>query len=344
MSPLEMLRRQPQWLALIEALAVVALIGWFDHATGWEWSFFAPYALPIVFVVWKTDWRWGMVFALLCAATSWAARIQGNPYHTGWTFALAVFGWWFYFSILVVAVAAAKSRQELDRAKIEMLRRTRILEQEVLLTSEQEQQRIGRDLHDGLGPHLVAIGYAATFLENELSRHSQTEAGKAGEIREMATAAASLAQDLARGLFSVPMDGPGLSIALQELARSSGRLSGISVSFLEPNDILVSNPEHGMHFYRIAQEAVNNAIKHSGAGNVTIVLSGIDGGLRLTIADDGKGMPPVVADNPGVGLNSMRLRARSLGGELVIESKPGEGTVISCDFPNPCLPPVSTAS
>lgn len=74
-----------------------------------------------------------------------------------------------------------------------------------------------------------------------------------------------------------------------------------------------------------------------------IVLSGIDGGLRLTIADDGKGMPPALPDNPGVGLDSMRFRARALGGELKIDSTPNEGTSISCDCPNPCLPALSPA-
>jgi hypothetical protein len=65
----EMLRRQPSWLVLFEALVLVGLIGWFDYATGWEWSCFAPYALPIVLVVWKTDRRLGFAFAFLCAMT-----------------------------------------------------------------------------------------------------------------------------------------------------------------------------------------------------------------------------------------------------------------------------------
>lgn len=328
---MEMLRSQPRWLVLLIALALVGLIGWFDYATGWEWSFFAPYALPIVVVVWKTNWRWGLAFASLCALTSWFVHIESNPYHTPWVFALAVFGWWFYFSILVVAVAVMKSHQDLCRAKIEVLQHTRTLEQEFLLKSEQEQQRIGRDLHDGLGPHLVAIGYAATFLENELSQLHLAEAEKAGKIREMVASAALLAQDLARGLFSVPMDGPGLSMALEELARSTDRLTGMSVAFVEGNDISVADHEHGMHFYRIAQEAVSNAVKHAGASKITIGLSGIDGGLRLTIADDGKGMPSLHAGNPGVGLNSMSFRARALGGELRVESSPNEGTMISCD-------------
>ena len=330
-----MFRYQPRWLVLLEALALVGLIGWFDSATGWEWNFSAPYALPIAGVAWKMNWRWGLVFALLCSVMSWLARIEDNPYQTSGTFALAVFGWWFYFSILVVAVAAAKSHQNLNRTNIEMLQRTHNLEQDVLLKSEQEQQRIGRDLHDSLGPHLVAIGYAATFLENELSKLHLPEAEKAGKIRGMATTAALLAQDLARGLCSAPMDGPGLSIALEELAQSSGCLTGLPVVFLDPDDILIADPEQGMHFYRVAQEAVSNAAKHAGADKVTIVLSRIDGGLRLTIADDGEGMGPVQTENPGVGLQSMRSRARALGGELRIESNPNEGTIISCD----CLLP-----
>jgi signal transduction histidine kinase len=160
----ETLRCQPKWLILLEALVLVGLIGWFDYATGWEWSFFAPYAVPIVLVVWKTSRRVGLAFALFCALTWWGAHIGSNPYRTGWGFAVAVVAWLFYFAVLVVAAAAVKAHQELDRARIQTLERTEELERQILRTSEREQQRIGRDLHDSLSPHLAAIRYAASFL------------------------------------------------------------------------------------------------------------------------------------------------------------------------------------
>jgi signal transduction histidine kinase len=340
----ETLQRQPTWLVLLEALVLVGLIGWVDHVTNWEWSCFAPYAVPIVLVTWKTGRRLGFVFAFLCAATYWVADSGSNPYQTHWGFALAVAGWWFYFSVLVVAVTAVKARRELDRVRIETLERTQALERQILRTSEREQQRIGRDLHDSLGPHLVSIGYAATFLANELRQREQPEAAKAEQICKLAGDAGSLARDLARGIFPVQMDGAGLAMALKDLASTTSRLTGISVSFYEMEDILIEDPEDGIHLYRIAQEAVNNAAKHGGPRKITIVLSKIQDSLRLTVADDGKGLGPSPDGMRGMGLDSMRSRARVLGGELNIDSNPGEGTIVSCEMPNRSPRPTPPAS
>jgi len=340
----ETLQRQPARLVLLEALVLVGLIGWVDHVTNWEWSCFAPYAVPIVLVTWKTGRNLGFVFAFLCAATYWVADSGSNPYQTHWGFALAVAGWWFYFSVLVVAVTALKAHRELDRMRIETLERTQALERQILRTSEREQQRIGRDLHDSLGSHLAAIRYAATFLANELRQRGQPEAAKAEQICQLTGDAGSLTRDLARGIFPVQMDGAGLAMALKDLAGTTSRLTGIPVSFYDMGDVLVEDPEAGMHLYRIAQEAVNNATKHGGPRKITIVLSKIQDSLRLTVADDGKGMGPSPNGTRGMGLDSMRYRARVLGGELNIDSHPGEGTIVSCQIPNRPPRPAAPAS
>jgi signal transduction histidine kinase len=329
-----MLPQQPRWLVLLEALVLVIGIGWFDHATGWEWNFSAPYAVPLVMVAWKAGWRMGFLFSSLCTLMIWASHVHENPYHTAWAFALAVICWWFYFSVLVVAVAILKSQCDLDQAQITALENAQRLEREILDASELEQQRIGRDLHDGLGPHLAAIGYAATFLENELRQRELPETSQALKIREMAGSAALLAQNLARGLFIVPMEGPGLSIALEEMARSTSSVTPMPVSFLETGEPHVEDPLVGIHIYRIACEAVNNSVKHSAARNVTIALIQKDSSLRLTVADDGSGMDPATNGTLGMGLHSMRSRAHALGGEFILESSPGDGTIISCEIPN----------
>jgi signal transduction histidine kinase len=330
----ESFQRQPTWLVLLEALGLVGLIGWVDHVTTWELNCFVLYAAPIILVAWKTDRRLGFVFAFLCAAADWVADGGGNPYRTHWGFMLVVAGEGFYFSVLVVAVTAAKSRRELDRMRIETLERAQSLERQILRTSEREQQRIGRDLHDSLGPQLAAIRYGATLLANELRQHGRAEAAQAEHICELTGTAGLLVRDLARGAFPVQMDGAGLAMALNELAGTTSRLTGIPVSFYDMGGILVENPEYAMHLYRIAQEAVNNAAKHGVPRKITIVLSKIRDSLRLTVADDGKGMDSPPGGTRGMGLNSMKYRARVLGGELTIDSNPGEGTIVSCDIPN----------
>lgn len=340
----ESLRRQPQWLVLLEALILVGLIGGLDYATGWEWSFFAPFALPIAWVTWKAGWRLGFACAALCALAFWVAHFGRNPYHTNWGFAVAVVGRWFYFAVLVVAVAALKAKRKQDRERIESLERAQQLETRILRTSEEVKQRIGQDLHDSLGPHLAAVGYAATFLADELRASNRPEAAKAGEIRDLVAEAVSLTRALARGIFPGQMGGTGLALALEELARTTSGQTGRLVSFYETGHPQVENPENGMHLFRIAREALNNSLKHADARKITIILNGSEASLRLAVADDGKGMTPSANNAAGMGLRTMQYRARALGGELKIESHPGEGTVVSCEFPNRPLPSAAPAA
>jgi signal transduction histidine kinase len=146
--------------------------------------------------------------------------------------------------------------------------------------------------------------------------------------------AVTLTRKLARGLFPVQTDGVGLAIALEELARTTTSLTGISVSFHESGEFQPADPETVMHLHRIAQEALNNAVKHGGAGKVSMILDKSEDVWRLTVADDGKGMAAGPGDPRGMGLLSMRYRARALGGEIKIDSLPGEGTVVSCEIPS----------
>jgi signal transduction histidine kinase len=330
----KILDRQAKWLVLLEALILVGLIGWLDHVTSWEWSFFAPFAVPIILVTWTSGWRLGSVWAFLCTVVYWLANSGSNPYQTDWGFALAVTSRCFYFAILVVAVAMLKAKWELDRVRIATLERMRELELEILRTSEREQQRIGRDLHDSLAPHLTAVGYAANLLATELRQHNRPEAAKAEQIRQLVGEAVTLTRKLARGLFPVQTDGVGLAVALEELAGTTSSLTGVSISFHETGEVQPAEPETVLHLHRIAQEAVNNAVKHGGARKVSIILNQSKEAWRLTVADDGKGMVPGPTDPCGMGLLSMRYRARALGGELKIDSHPGEGTIVSCEIPS----------
>ena len=337
-------RRQPPWLVVVETFILVGLIGWLDHVAGWEWSFFAPFALPIALVTWRTGWRLGFACASLCALAFWVAHFGSNPYRTHWSFAVAVLGRWFYFAVLVVAVAALKAKRKQDRVRIEILERAQELELQIVQASEQEQQRIGRDLHDSLGPHLAAVGYAATFLADELRERNRPEAAKAGQIRDLVAEAVALTRDLARGIFPGEMGGTGLALALEELARTTSSQTGRRVFFYETGHPQVEDPENGMHLFRIAREALNNSLKHAEARTITIILNSSEASLRLAVADDGKGMTPSANNAAGMGLRTMQYRARALGSELKIESHPGEGTVVSCEFPNRPLPPAAPAA
>lgn len=334
----ETLIRQSNWLVGSEVLGLITLIGWFDYQTGWEWSFFAPFALPIILATWKAGPRWGCASATLCALVFWAANTDSHPYQTGWGFPLAVFGRWFYFLILVVAIYAIKTIRNLDRERIRTLEHAQKLERQILDTSEREQQRISRDLHDSLGPHLAAVGYEASNLARELHPHHPSGEKSAAKICHLVAEAVSLTRDLARGISPVLLDASGLSVALEGLARTTSGLGVAKVTFHETGDTNIGNPEDSIQLYRICQEALNNALKHGRAKNVTILLGRKAQAFRLTVADDGVGFTALPGNKQGMGMHSMQYRARALGGELKIDSHPGEGTVVSCEIPGQRLP------
>ncbi|MGO8753947.1 MAG: hypothetical protein ACLQHK_01805 [Gallionellaceae bacterium] len=121
---------------LFAALSFVVLIGWIDYVTGWELSLFIIYSLPIALVTWKMGWRFGFAVAFLCTVVYWLAQIESDPHQTSMGFALEVADRLCYFSILVVAVAMVRSRQQLDRSRIEMLERAQVLERGILQASE----------------------------------------------------------------------------------------------------------------------------------------------------------------------------------------------------------------
>ena len=222
--------------------------------------------------------------------------------------------------------------QEIHAIARDVTRQKR-LELQILAASENEQQRISRDLHDSLGPHLAAIRYAATFLAGELRQRDPAAAAKAEQISGMAGDAVTIARELARGIFPVQLDGLGLALALEELAEITSRQTEMLVSFAETGDTRPTDPATDLHFYRIAQEALSNAAKHSAARTVTLVLHHSEHALRLTVADDGQGLPSFPRDAHGMGLDSMRYRASALGGELTLDSLPHEGTVVACEIP-----------
>ena len=107
-----------------------------------------------------------------------------------------------------------------------------------------------------------------------------------------------IARDLARGIFPVQLDGLGLASALEELAESTSRQTDMLVSFAETGTLRPTDPADELHLYRIAQEALSNAAKHSAARNVTIVLHHGEHTMRLTVADDGQGLPPSLPPSP----------------------------------------------
>jgi PAS domain S-box-containing protein len=199
--------------------------------------------------------------------------------------------------------------------------------------SAQEARRIGQDLHDGLGQHLTGIAFMSKVLERKLAESSAPESADADKILKLVNEAINKTRELARGLRPVVSDAEGLMSALRQIATEVEDLFRISCRFHCAEPVLISDVSAATHLYHIAQEAVNNAVKHGNARDVLITLSRIDESGALTIRDDGVGFPIAPANDSGMGLHIMRYRASMIGGALQVERGDDGGTRVSCVFP-----------
>ncbi|MBL9133250.1 MAG: sensor histidine kinase [Verrucomicrobiaceae bacterium] len=339
-----MMRRSPIWVSMILPVLLTIGVGWVDDVTGWEVSLFVFYALPIVLAVWWSGVVPGIATSLFSGIVWWVANMDVHPYETLLGYIWALVNRECYFGVVVFAVNAVRHRQEEDSARIRMLEERRQLEQDIVRVSEHEQQRIGQDLHDGLCQQLAAIGLAVRALADDLQVQKLAAAGDASLIGDSIQQAVLEARSMARGIFPVHVDRTGLSPALQDLAATTSRLTGVTITVRELADVQIDHPDTAMHLYRIAQEAVANAVRHGGAQNITINLLISGSSLELRVNDDGRGMPPhsttTRTTQGGMGLRTMRYRAEMLGARLDILPRNGGGTCVSCRLPllNPTEP------
>jgi PAS domain S-box-containing protein len=207
------------------------------------------------------------------------------------------------------------------------------LERALLDISAREQRRIGQDLHDGLGQHLTGIAFMAKVHESRLAEKQLTEASDAAKIVRLVNEAIHKTRELARGLLPVVSDAQGLMSALQLWAGEVEDLFGVSCKFQCETAVLIHDDAMATHLYHIAQEAVNNAIKHGNARSILIRLASENGCGTLLISDDGSGIPEVRGNAQGMGLHIMSYRAGMIGGRLDVGPHPVRGTCVNCTFP-----------
>ena len=222
-------------------------------------------------------------------------------------------------------------RQRTDALTEEMTERER-LERELLEISEREQRRIGQDLHDGLCQHLTGATLAGQVLEEKLAALNLIEAGDASKVVRIVEEAINLSRRLAKGLYPVEMEADGLMLALEEFAATSSELFKVACRFECDSPVLIHDPATAGHLYRIAQEAVRNAIKHGKARNVLIRLDVREESTVLSIKDDGVGLPKPLPENRGLGLRIMAHRSTMIGGVFNARRNETGGTLATCEL------------
>jgi signal transduction histidine kinase len=327
------------------AAALLLLIGVFDFVTGVHLSVSAFYLLPVALMAWTRGAVAGLLGALFAVATwmtvglAWGDTDFTTPYIVAWNSGIQLTT----CVIVALTLASLHALQRELEARVaqraaaltaEIANRER-LQRELLEVSEREQRRFGQDLHDGLCQHLAATAIAGQVLGEKLGARNLSEAKDARKVVELIEQGIILSHQLAKGLHPVDMDAAGLMQALQEFAANTSELHRVSCRFECDSPVLIHDPGTAEHMFRIAQEAVRNAIKHSNAKAIVIRLDTLDEGLLLSVEDDGSGIAPKArrAAHSGMGLRIMAHRSHMIGAIFELRDGAQGGTIVSCLLP-----------
>lgn len=210
------------------------------------------------------------------------------------------------------------------------------LERRLVAAQSEERQRLAHDLHDDLGGELTGLGLLAASVQQQLEKDGWPHLARLEAIVERVHAAHARLREIAQGLQPVETIPEGLLDALRTLAERCTAAPEASCRCRVVSDppVLVDDAALASSLFHIAQEAVNNAVRHAAPCEVTIEVARDAGGVRLDVIDDGSGFDPAQPTGAGLGLSNMRQRARQLGGELVVRPRAEGGTVVTCVIPD----------
>ena len=222
----------------------------------------------------------------------------------------------------------AEANHRLEREVAER----RQAEREVLEISSHERKRIGRDLHDSLGQQLAGVSLLSEALAQRVADAQASEAATARKISALINDSIAHAKYIVRGLMPVEIVQEGLRHALKRLAEETARISAVSCSFDSDGPSPVYDNDVATNLYRIAQEAIANAVKHGKARRLALRLTADGRGGQLEVIDDGCGLPHPPLATSGMGLRIMRYRAEMCGGDLQIANRSEGGVCVRCTF------------
>ena len=228
-------------------------------------------------------------------------------------------------------LARANDRLQADAAEMGLL------QDEIVAVGERERRRIGQDLHDGLCQLLTGVRCKTDVLADRLAGRSPAEARGARAIARLLARAIEESRGLAHGLEPVERVPEGLMAALRRLAESTQSLFQVTCWCQIRGPVLVDDHRVATDLFRIAQEAVSNAIKHGKAETIRLHLARIKGRLVLTVGSNGRTFP-VRPRSGGLGLKTMNYRATRIGAALTLRPGPRGGAIVRCSLPSEKLP------
>jgi signal transduction histidine kinase len=338
------LERRSRAFFVLTCLGCLIAVGVVDYLTGFEIFFSVFYLLGVGLGTWQVGKSFGVLMSLLSVAVWITGDLAAGARYSSsfipvWNSLILLA----FYLIVVWLLASLRSLQKDLENKVrqrttaltqEMAERER-LEKEILEVSEREQRRIGHDLHDNLCQHLTGTALAGQVLQEKLAARSLPEAKDANRIVELVEDGITLTRNLARGIYPVEMEGGGLVAAFQELTANITKTSKVTCVFEYDSPVLIHDAATATHLYRIAQEAVSNAIRHGKAGRIGIALGNRDGRVILIVEDDGTGLPDNWQKGQGLGTRIMAHRAAMMNASFSIEPNPTGGTLVECSLPAP---------
>jgi signal transduction histidine kinase len=333
-------RFSPVTACMIAAVLIVG-IGIISYLSGPQLSSSLFYLIPVLLVSRVAGFRPGILAALFSAMV-WlladlnAGLVYGHAVTPYWN-AVMRLGSFLVAVCLVAAMGSLNAHleqrvHERTAALEAQIVENRELERNILEISDREQARIGQDLHDGLCQQLVSAAFTTNMLREKLDLDFMAGTRDAGRIADMIDEAIDQARNLARGLYPVRLETEGLEMALRELASSLERRFQSVCTVECPEPLPPCRAAVGIHFYRIAQEALVNAAKHSRAQRIVASLDIRDGRVRLSVEDNGVGISRGLPNPGGMGLRIMEYRARMIGADFQIASAGPRGTRVSCEM------------
>ena len=335
-KPSSLSRRQAT--AVIVALVIV--IGIADYASGIRVSLALFYLVPILLATAWLGGRESVAIVLACGLI----RIVGDLLAVEEP-PLPLWAWWNSLSALIVFLFIVwvfgrllelfrGLEQRVAESAGELLRESetrRELQQQLLAAGSSERALVGQELHDDVCQHLVGTALAAKVLAQHLAQQANVRTGEAESIVLLLEDAIAKARALARGLLLSKIEPGDLADKLSELVDEGSR-SGVYCSFNCSGDVVLADAGVASQVYRIAQEALRNAVRHADARHVVVGLVNERGAARLSVEDDGRGVGDARAAS-GMGLAIMQQRAAYIDATLAIEKAPAGGTRVLCTVP-----------
>ncbi|HEV8480636.1 MAG TPA: sensor histidine kinase [Candidatus Eisenbacteria bacterium] len=326
------------------ALAVLVMVGVADYLTGHEILFSIFYLVPVAVAAWYV----GSAFASILAVASvgvWligdraAGAAYSHPFVLVWNFAITLA---FYFVVVMLMRRLRAMQHDLESrvrartaALTEEIAERQRLEVEILEIGERERSRIGRDLHDSLGQILTGTALAGQVLQEKLGARGLGEAEDARRLVAHVEDAIEFTRSLSRGLDPLDVEGGGIAEAIEELVERTNGLTEVRCLFQTVGELSVLDRSTATHLYRIAQEAMTNALKHGHPTTIIVRLDREPRHIRLTILDNGVGIPDLPQRRAGLGMRIMARRAAMIGGSLSVWRGPKGQTTVECRLPEP---------